>query len=184
MSEKGFVSKKNLSRAWNRLFGKVLNSKEEIEANTSENMIAGAEAVKEVYSSLTANGSQLCMDYHDGKYGVNTDPQRGADTFIPFHSDCDMKAIVTFTSNANNPAGYTTIYKGEDELQSISFGYNASGVKIGLGFLKFAYNNGTAIITALCDCIVNDKEYSKNETVAKLTGFASFKNYTYTITFD
>lgn len=26
------------------------------------------------------------MDYHDGKYGVNTDPQRGADTFIPFHS--------------------------------------------------------------------------------------------------
>lgn len=86
MSEKGFVSKKNLSRAWNRLFGKVLNSKEEIEANTSENMIAGAEAVKEVYSSLTANGSQLCMDYHDGKYGVNTDPQRGADTFIPFHS--------------------------------------------------------------------------------------------------
>lgn len=26
------------------------------------------------------------MDYHDGKYGVNTDPQRGADTFIPFKS--------------------------------------------------------------------------------------------------
>ena len=39
-----------------------------------------------INSSLTANGSQLCMDYHDGKYGVNTDPQRGADTFIPFHS--------------------------------------------------------------------------------------------------
>lgn len=52
MSKKGFVSKNNLSRAWSRLFGKVLNSKEEIEANTSENMIAGAEAVKEVYSSL------------------------------------------------------------------------------------------------------------------------------------
>lgn len=39
-----------------------------------------------VNSSLTANGSQLFMDYHDGKYGVNTDPERGADTFIPFHS--------------------------------------------------------------------------------------------------
>lgn len=124
------------------------------------------------------------MDYHDGKYGINTNHNRGADTFIPFHSDCDTKAIVTFTSNANNPAGYTTVYKGEDELQSISFDYDASGVKIGLGFLKFAYNNGTAIITALCDCIVNDKEYSKNETVAKLTGFTNFKNYTYTITFD
>lgn len=91
VSEKRFVSKKNLSRAWRRLFGKVLNSKEEIEANTSENMIAGAEAVKEVYSSLVANGSQLYMDYHDGKYGVNTDPERGADTFIPFRSISSIK---------------------------------------------------------------------------------------------
>nr|DAO59335.1 MAG TPA: hypothetical protein [Caudoviricetes sp.] len=184
MATKRFVSKDNLGRVWTRLFGKVLNSKEEIEANKSENMIAGADAVKEVYSSLKANNNQIYMDYHDGKYGINTNPNRGADTFIPFHSDCDTKAIVTFTSNANNPAGYTTVYKGEDKLQSISFDYDASGVKIGLGFLKFAYNNGIAIITALCDCIVNDKEYSKNETVAKLTGFTNFKNYTYTITFD
>lgn len=117
------------------------------------------------------------MDYHNGKYGINTSSSRGADTFIPFHSDCDMKAIVTFTSNAQNPAGYTTVYKGEDELQSIPFDYSTSGVKIGLGFLKFAYN-GTAIITALYDCVVNDKEYSKNQTVAKLTGF---KNYTFAI---
>ena len=33
------------------------------------------------------------MDYHDGKYGVNTDPQRGADTFIPFRSGNDVKVI-------------------------------------------------------------------------------------------
>ena len=93
MATKKLVSKDNLGRAWTRLFEKVLNSKEEIEANKSENMIAGADAVKEVYSSLTANGSQLCMDYHDGKYGVNTDPQRGADTFIPFRSGNDVKVI-------------------------------------------------------------------------------------------
>ena len=130
---------------------------------------------------MTANGSQLCMDYHDGKYGVNTDPQRGADTFIPFHSDRDIKAIVTFTSSAQNPAGYTTVYRGEDELQSFYFDYNDSGVKIGLGFLNFKYNNGIAIITAVRDCNVNGKEYSENETVAKLTGFAGFKNYAFTI---
>lgn len=52
MATKKFVSKDNLSRVWTRLFGKVLNSKEEIEANTSENMIAGATTVKELYSSL------------------------------------------------------------------------------------------------------------------------------------
>ena len=52
MATKRFVSKDNLGRVWTRLFGKVLNSKEEIEANKSENMIAGADSVKEVYSSL------------------------------------------------------------------------------------------------------------------------------------
>lgn len=35
---------------------------------------------------LKANSKQVYMDYHDGKYGINTDPNRGADTFIPFHS--------------------------------------------------------------------------------------------------
>lgn len=44
-----------------------------------------------VNSSLVANGSQLYMDYHDGKYGVNTDPKRGADTFIPFRSISSIK---------------------------------------------------------------------------------------------
>lgn len=35
-------------------------------------------------SSLIANDNQIYMDYQDGKYGINTDSQRGADTFIPF----------------------------------------------------------------------------------------------------
>lgn len=84
MSEKGFVSKKNLSRAWNRLFGKVLNSKEEIEANTSENMIAGAEAVKEVYSSFAYD--------ENGIYGYRRKVD-GADAVIPFKSGNDVKVI-------------------------------------------------------------------------------------------
>lgn len=31
-----------------------------------------------------ANGTRIYMDYHDGKYGINTSSTRGADTFIPF----------------------------------------------------------------------------------------------------
>ena len=82
VSEKRFVSKKNLSRAWRRLFGKVLNSKEEIEANTSENMIAGAEAVKEVYSSLT---DQPTFEYDEsGKITGYKTKIGGADTVFPF----------------------------------------------------------------------------------------------------
>lgn len=37
-----------------------------------------------VDSQLTANNYLMYMDYHDGKYGVNTSANRGADTFIPF----------------------------------------------------------------------------------------------------
>lgn len=94
MSEKGFVSKKNLSRAWNRLFGKVLNSKEEIEANTSENMIAGAEAVKEVYSSLE---SQPDFVYDEaGKITGYKTKIGGADTVFPFSNG--LNAIITVRS--------------------------------------------------------------------------------------
>ena len=36
-------------------------------------------------NSLTANNNQFYFDYQDGKYGFNTNPNRGADTFIPFN---------------------------------------------------------------------------------------------------
>lgn len=55
-----------------------------------------------VNSSLTANGSQLCMDYHDGKYGVNTDPERGADTFIPFRSISSIKVQTKLTQTSRS----------------------------------------------------------------------------------
>lgn len=87
MATKRFVSKDNLGRVWMRLFGKVLNSKEEIEANTSENMIAGADAVKEVYSSF---GTLSFGVDSDGKayYKIG-----GADTEHPFKSGNDVKVI-------------------------------------------------------------------------------------------
>ena len=37
-----------------------------------------------IANQLTANNNVMYMDYHDGKYGVNTSANRGADTFIPF----------------------------------------------------------------------------------------------------
>lgn len=152
VSEKGFVSKKNLSRTWNRLFGKVLNSKEEIEANTSENMIAGAEAVKEVYSSLTANGSRLCMDYHDGKYGVNTDPERGADTFIPFRSISSIKVKTNLTQTSASWWDWTVNLVIDDVIvasythaiggRAISTSYSPDGGSVTVGNV---INPGTMI---------------------------------------
>lgn len=100
VSEKRFVSKKNLSRAWRRLFGKVLNSKEEIEANTSENMIAGAEAVKEVYSSLQDSNTRESFNFGslNGVRGFFTNPSRADDSFVPFKSDNSLALIVRWGS--------------------------------------------------------------------------------------
>ena len=79
MATKRFVSKDNLGRVWTRLFGKVLNSKEEIEANKSENMIAGADAVKEVYSSFGGLKFGKDGDGNCGYYGADG-------SLIPFKS--------------------------------------------------------------------------------------------------
>lgn len=78
-----------------------------IKAATADNLkdkVPEANAVKElnsslsgVSSSLTANNNQFYFDYKDGKYGFNTDHNRGADTFIPF-SDGSFK--ISFVINA------------------------------------------------------------------------------------
>ena len=114
MATKRFVSKNNLGRVWMRLFGKVLNSKEEIEANTSENMIAGADAVKEVYSSFGTLS-----------FGVDSDGNAyykigGADTEHPFKSGIN-KIVFSNTTMASALENHTRIivyasmYK-DDEL--------------------------------------------------------------------
>lgn len=114
MATKRFVSKDNLGRVWTRLFGKVLNSKEEIEANKSENMIAGADAVKEVYSSFGTLS-----------FGVDSDGNAyykigGADTEHPFKSGIN-KIVFSNTTMASALENHTRIivyasmYK-DDEL--------------------------------------------------------------------
>lgn len=42
--------------------------------------------VKRIDNQLTANSKPIYLDYHDGKYGYNTNPERGADTFNPFNN--------------------------------------------------------------------------------------------------
>ena len=51
-------------------------------------------------SSLTVNDNQFYFDYQDGKYGFNTDPNRGADTFSPFSSG-KMEILLNSSNNTN-----------------------------------------------------------------------------------
>lgn len=69
----------------------ALDTYEEIMANTQSGKFSGAKGVKEGFvklnDSLQANSTQFYFDYQNGKYGFNTDPNRGADTFNPFSSN-------------------------------------------------------------------------------------------------
>lgn len=116
MATKRFVSKDNLGRVWTRLFGKVLNSKEEIEANKSENMIAGADAVKEVYSSL--GGLSFAQD-ENGKWGYKV----GADSVIPFSSGGTVTLTFPNQSRYADQAG--TVVRG-----TLTLSIDSDGVSI------------------------------------------------------
>lgn len=70
--------------------GRIIDSLSSVMTNTQQKYIAGALALKEVNNSLKANNKQFYFDYKDGKYGFNTDPNRGADTFSPFSSGINL----------------------------------------------------------------------------------------------
>ena len=51
----------------------------------SDSLVTLKNNITSVNGQLVANNNAMYMDYHDGKYGVNTSSTRGADTFIPFN---------------------------------------------------------------------------------------------------
>ena len=77
----------------NKINNNVLDTIEEISANTSGGKFAGALALKNVNNSLVANSKHFYFDYKNGKYGYNTNPNRGADTFFPFKSGVNFGLI-------------------------------------------------------------------------------------------
>ena len=110
----------------------VLGTMEEIDANTDAGKVAGALAVKELSSELSANGIRFYFDYQDGQYGYNTDPARGADTFSPFNNP--SYTIPDFTLGLGDQGG-TTAYLPLKGIKSISFSYRKTqycGMKISL----------------------------------------------------
>lgn len=134
--------------------GNILNSLAEVSAATQQNTIAGALALKEVNSSLKANNNQIYMDYHDGKYGINTSSSRGADTFIPFHSNHKIKTqtLTLYPSRIANPSPNPTWIFDKlervDGVLSVSsvYGYMSSGSKSVSSFSIGFYISGNKVI--------------------------------------
>lgn len=137
MATKRFVSKDNLGRVWARLFGKVLNSREEIEANTSENMIAGADAVKEVYSSLGGLKFGTDGDGNCGYYGADG-------SLIPFKSG----ALINFGTVSLNKSA-ATVVSGIGYKPDIILYYNANNTSGDRSLVIWHYELGDYFIGLL-----------------------------------
>lgn len=97
------------------------------------------DSVYELNSSLKANNNQIYMDYHHGKYGINTSSSRGTDTFIPFRSD--LKRF------------YTTIVGGKSYLTQYTVGFKPK-------IILFCVNIGNQNSVAIYDEITNKCYYN------------------------
>jgi hypothetical protein len=115
-------------------------------------------------NQLSANSNNIYMDYHDGKYGINTSANRGADTFIPFKPSVASKAQ-WLTVNGGDvreaSASYTLAQMGipsSAEVVAVAIGYSkvtinwesASGYQA-TGECTVGYGNGIITLTAKTD---------------------------------
>ena len=85
---------------------RVLKTMEEIEANTDEQNIPSALLLGEINNKLMfPSGDQFYLDEHDGERGYNTDPARGADTFVPFRKVKPLTLLKIFQKSHNTNTG-------------------------------------------------------------------------------
>lgn len=165
----------------NKLNISDLLSLEEIEASTS---LTGkgvtAESIKSLNNSLTANNNKFYFDYQDGKYGYNTDPNRGADTFSPFKSG--VSVLCTVENNSYNTSSKevdlssflddTKKYSSDNFLivpKSVGYyGISTSGAgassynpRSGTNYVSIQYDNATGklIVNGLCAGTTFNKGY-------------------------
>lgn len=112
-------------------------SLEEIEASTNlDGKIPSAAALKEVNNSLVANSNHFYFDYKNGKYGYNTNPNRGADTFHPF-SNSQVITISKFTGSSK------TIELDIEPSYVVIFATKTPGYESGFPSI---YNNGDIFV--------------------------------------
>lgn len=103
----------------------ILDSQEEIEANTETGKVAGALAVQEMFGALNdkltlPDGTAIYIDMKDGAIGYNTDPERGADTFFPFKCKKTYTLEVNVTNYGSQIDGSASLKFGSTLINSVS----------------------------------------------------------------
>ena len=132
-------------------------------------------------SLVATDGQKLYFDSKDGKYGYNTDPNRGADTFVPFrnaevvyrdytNSNEDIVNDILFTNNTNAPVTVTIAMI----VSNTSSSYRYTQIAIN-GEVKNSYNTGNQIINQALqagDILSMNKQVNARAEVFVITDIA------------
>ena len=134
----------------------------------SENVAASIKCVNSLNNSLKANSKHFYFDYKNGKYGFNTDSNRGADTFFPFNSGISFENATCILSGGKSVAitagkKYVAVALGhtQSDTQGASVSISAPTCDItylteGIAWGNYSINTGHHIIAvALLDCKSN-----------------------------
>ncbi len=73
--------------------------------------------IEDLENGLSIGGGRVYLDYQNGKYGVNTDPNRGADTFSPFSGGLGQSSplILGVIPSELNGTMWFTADEGEEQ---------------------------------------------------------------------
>lgn len=122
-------------------------------------------------NQLVANGVSMYMDYHNGKYGVNTSSSRGADTFIPFNKK-------QWYYLGEGSAWDVTQYDGWQNFNVNNFVFEPNNVSI--ADQVNAYGPAEHLLWGLINCNTSIyKNYNRSTGV-----FSATLNYNATATMD
>ena len=122
-------------------------------ASVSAALINLANRASTLENKTTVNNVPFYFDYHDGKYGYNTNANRGADTFHPFKGYEYLGTGQSF--DLSSYSGYQNftvdnfVFKATGGNNESSFYYTKDGSNIHAnGGIIAQYNQSTGILTA------------------------------------
>lgn len=155
----------------------ILDSKEEIEANTETGKVAGAAAVKEMFSELNDNlkGFEPIIDPETGQMTGYKTTIGGADTVFPFKTVVYLGTGTSF--DLTQYANYKNLTEDDFivETQSVGTRYGTGGYSVhdvyAYGTLHKDYDASTGILTASYACIGGNSAHNQ------VTSTASVKAY-------
>ncbi len=180
-----------LNKVWERIY--FLTNARSVDADDGDNLETKVGAIKGITTSTTVTEEgwaadaktvneriidikdkidtgeyPFYIDYKDGKYGYNTDPNRGADTFVPFKNGPKIGENIIYLGsgtsfNVSTYEGYQEFTASKNFIISNPYGKGTAWVKWASGNRTYelqaqvwsnpvpSYNENTGVLTITCN---------------------------------